>query len=41
MEVVVQEDAVMLGRNIYELPNYTDTITHPEITKGKAGGFVG
>jgi tyrosinase len=41
LEIVVQEEVVTLARNIYEVPSYGDKTLHPEITRGKAGGYSG
>jgi tyrosinase len=40
LTVEVQEEIVTLGRNIYELPSYGAKTMHPEITQGKAGGYL-
>ena len=41
LEIVVQEEVVTLARNIYELPSYGEKTLHPEVTQGKAGGYLG
>jgi len=37
---MAQEDIVMPGKDISELPVYTDVIVHPEVTEGKPGGYA-
>lgn len=39
LEIVVQEEIVILARDIYEIPSYGEKTLHPEITQGKAGGY--
>lgn len=39
LDIVVQEETVTLASNIYEIPSYGAKTLHPEITRGKPGGY--
>jgi len=41
LSIKVQEDLVTQPGDITELPTYEKTTYHPEITKGKTGGYAG
>lgn len=41
LKISVAEEMVSLAKSLTELPVYGKRILHPEITKGKVGGFTG
>lgn len=41
LTVTVQDELVTMSGDITELPTYGKMTLHPEVTKGRAGGYSG